>query len=180
MNDDRIIRLAEKIYIKSLGLQIELNTEKAEAALFAARDFYHVVDRQAHGQLNLIEPESRHTTFDPNYTLKNGFDLFDRTHPKHSEIYYKDNVDENFCSCEWANANGEREVWTNHEYPEWVVCKVKNRNGEILGFNTESLVFDGDIWLPQKSIKGAKSILIYGEICGAAPEHSLISIELPF
>lgn len=108
----------------------------------------------------------------------NSFDKFSTVLPLvHIQKYKKTPIVEGALTCFYEGVD-----YCDHAYPEWMVCKTKDRNGAIFGWSTDNLVYSeaSGYWVTKTGNPDDKFVLLLCEDCLVEPSESFVSIDLPF
>ena len=108
----------------------------------------------------------------------NSFDKFSTVLPLvHIQKYKKTPINEGTLTCFYDGVD-----YCDHAYPEWMVCKTKDRNGAIFGWSTDNLMYleDSGYWVTKIGNPDNKFVPLLCEHCLVEPSESFVSIDLPF
>lgn len=108
----------------------------------------------------------------------NSFDKFSTVLPLvHIQKYKKTPITEGTLTCFYDGVD-----YCDHAYPEWMVCKTKDRNGAIFGWSTDNLMYseDSGYWVTKIGNPDNKFVQLLCEDCLVEPSESFVSIDLPF
>lgn len=108
----------------------------------------------------------------------NSFDKFSTVLPLvHIQKYKKTPITEGALTCFYDGVD-----YCDHAYPEWMVCKTKDRNGAIFGWSTDNLMYleDSGYWVTKIGNPDNKFVSLLCEDCLVEPSESFVSIDLPF
>lgn len=108
--------------------------------------------------------------------VANSFDMFSILLGfAHVKKYKKTLITEGAVTCFYDGVD-----YCDHAYPEWMVCKTKDRNGGIYGWSTENLTYVAHSGYWKSNDPEAKFVQLWLEDCLVESRQSLISIDLPF
>lgn len=105
----------------------------------------------------------------------NSFDMFSTLIPVHAKEYKKTPITEGAVTCFYDGVD-----YCDHAYPEWMVCKTKDRGGAIFGWSTENLTYVADSGYWKSNDPEAKFVQLLCEDCLVESRESFVSIDLPF
>lgn len=203
---DAEINLAREIFLRAMQpvKTQDFNQQMAECSIRLARLFTAAVcEENRHCNEVDIDPiytgisvEDVKKSFDANLPgelaakypdaprfdeMNCGFAKFDLYAEGHRNKYQKIKTESvNEITCSYYGLDTLADKYIAHTYPDWVVAKYTDKFGTIWGSDRSNLVFNDGMWMPFDMSGVQRMCILSYEKCLVDPEHSLVSIDLPF